>query len=317
MATFALNWYLGKDNPIGYHLVNLAIHILTAYFLFLTLVVLFRTPRLEDNFDLQYMSPCIDAGKDFYAYNETENHDMGWKVDIGAREYEGVRVVKAISDTGTYYFGGQVRAKLFVTSIDVPTEIDMTVYPGEDPPNGGHAVQRWYDMDATNEGANFDLTLSYKDSELNGLEENLLSIWYWTGTDWNNPGSIIDTSTSENWLTIANQILFGNWAISTVDITGIFTGDKSQQVVNYQLRQNYPNPFNPSTTISYQILSKSYVEIELYNILGERVKTLFSGDREAGNYTVNLDGSDLPSGVYYYRLVTEDFVDTKKCLLLK
>jgi Flp pilus assembly protein TadD len=53
MATFALNWYLGKDNPIGYHLVNLAIHILTAYFLFLTLVVLFRTPRLDGTYSRQ------------------------------------------------------------------------------------------------------------------------------------------------------------------------------------------------------------------------------------------------------------------------
>jgi hypothetical protein len=92
---------------------------------------------------------------------------------------------------------------------------------------------------------------------------------------------------------------------------------KSAIPSEYISSQNYPNPFNHSTTISYQILSKTDVKIELYNILGERVKTLFSGEREAGNYMVNLDGSDLSSGVYYYRLTTEDFVDTKKCLLLK
>ena len=100
---------------------------------------------------------------------------------------------------------------------------------------------------------------------------------------------------------------------------GNITGLKRQNKVNsnFYLNQNYPNPFNPNTTISYQIFSKTFVKIDLYNILGERVNTLFSGNQTPGNFTVTLDGSDLLSGVYFYRLETENFIDTKKCLLLK
>ncbi len=89
-----------------------------------------------------------------------------------------------------------------------------------------------------------------------------------------------------------------------------------------QLHHNYPNPFNPTTSISYDLPSASHVKIEVFNVLGQKVITLFDQDQEAGRHYVEWDSRDsdngrVSSGIYFYRLTTDDFVDTKKMLLLK
>jgi poly(3-hydroxybutyrate) depolymerase len=83
------------------------------------------------------------------------------------------------------------------------------------------------------------------------------------------------------------------------------------------LSQNYPNPFNPKTVISYQLPINSYLTLKIYDMLGREVATLFDGVRQAGNYVVTFDGSGLASGVYFYRMRAEKFVETKKLVLLR
>lgn len=86
---------------------------------------------------------------------------------------------------------------------------------------------------------------------------------------------------------------------------------------NYELSQNYPNPFNPLTKISYSIPKDSFVEIKVYNMLGNEVALLVNEEQKAGIYSIVFDASDLPSGVYFYRLQTTDFTLTKKLTVLK
>lgn len=86
---------------------------------------------------------------------------------------------------------------------------------------------------------------------------------------------------------------------------------------SYSLYQNYPNPFNPSTAISYQVPMVNRVTIEVYDVLGREVKTLVNGTKFPGNYEVKFDASDLPSGVYFYRMTAANFSQVKKLLLLK
>ncbi len=86
---------------------------------------------------------------------------------------------------------------------------------------------------------------------------------------------------------------------------------------DYALVQNYPNPFNPTTEFWYALPEGSNVEITIYNITGQKVATLVNGWREAGFYRETWNGEDLASGVYFYRLQTDQFTDSKKMILLK
>lgn len=83
------------------------------------------------------------------------------------------------------------------------------------------------------------------------------------------------------------------------------------------LTQNYPNPFNPSTTIEYAIPTNSFVRLEVFNSLGQLVKTLVNGEKNAGTYQIIFNGTNLASGVYFYRLSANGFVTTRKMVLTK
>ncbi|MCH8035058.1 MAG: T9SS type A sorting domain-containing protein [Bacteroidetes bacterium] len=86
---------------------------------------------------------------------------------------------------------------------------------------------------------------------------------------------------------------------------------------NFELSQNYPNPFNPSTTISFNLPKSGVVTLKVYNLMGEEIKTLVEGYREAGIYTVKFKAEGHPSGMYLYRLSTNGFTETKKMLIMK
>jgi hypothetical protein len=83
------------------------------------------------------------------------------------------------------------------------------------------------------------------------------------------------------------------------------------------LRQNFPNPFNPTTKVSFVISHSSFVTLKVYDVLGREVATLVNGKKEAGRHEVEFDGSNLQSGVYFYRLQAEQYSSTKKFILLK
>jgi hypothetical protein len=85
----------------------------------------------------------------------------------------------------------------------------------------------------------------------------------------------------------------------------------------FKLYQNYPNPFNPMTNIKFQIPKAGFVKLVIYDIIGREIATLVNEELTPGIYEVQWDGSNYPSGVYYYRLKAGDYSDTKKMVLLK
>jgi hypothetical protein len=83
------------------------------------------------------------------------------------------------------------------------------------------------------------------------------------------------------------------------------------------LGQNYPNPFNPTTVIPISLASRSQVELVVMDITGRVVLNAFNGPLNSGNHTFEINGHDLPAGLYLYRLTTANFAETRKLLLLK
>ena len=84
-----------------------------------------------------------------------------------------------------------------------------------------------------------------------------------------------------------------------------------------ELYQNYPNPFNPTTKITFEIPFSGNVKLIVFDLLGREIKSMLNEKLSPGKYSYDFDGSDLPSGVYYYKLVTDNFIETKKMILLK
>jgi Tol biopolymer transport system component len=100
------------------------------------------------------------------------------------------------------------------------------------------------------------------------------------------------------------------------------TGIDDQQVdsfvpKSFELFQNYPNPFNPNTKIKYSIKSESFVSLKVYDVLGNEVMTLVNEEKPIGTHTIEFDATDLPSGIYFYTLKTEEFTYSKKMVLIK
>ena len=94
-------------------------------------------------------------------------------------------------------------------------------------------------------------------------------------------------------------------------------GDEQQIPTEFSLEQNYPNPFNPSTSIQYQVSSISQINLKVFDVLGNEVATLVNEEKPEGIYEVEFNASNLSSGIYFYKLSTGSFTETKKMTLIK
>ena len=115
-----------------------------------------------------------------------------------------------------------------------------------------------------------------------------------------------------------NEGGFGPWSVYSGFQTVYLTNNEYQDVPSeFILYQNYPNPFNPVTIIKYGLPKTQNITLEIYNILGQKVLTLFDGLQNAGYHSVTLDASQLPSGVYVYSIWSEEGVESKLLTLIK
>ena len=143
--------------------------------------------------------------------------------------------------------------------------------------------------------------------------------------------SVVDgngtTTTQSDYLYVDENLSEGNYLyrIKQIDFNGNFEYFElsSEVVINapnsFSLEQNYPNPFNPSTTIKYNVPAASNVSLKVFDAIGNEVATLVNENKEAGSYNVQftINNVQFSSGIYFYKLETDGFVETKKMLLLK
>jgi len=102
---------------------------------------------------------------------------------------------------------------------------------------------------------------------------------------------------------------------SYIPVTGVELANK--EVIRFNLSNNYPNPFNPSTRIEFVIPEEGLVSLIVYDVLGNEVAALVNEELTPGTYKKEFDPTNLSSGIYFYTLKTENFIQTKKMILLK
>lgn len=142
------------------------------------------------------------------------------------------------------------------------------------------------------------------------------------GTDW--ISSILPTggrmfrivfnNSTTGWISSQYGRVFkttNNGGLTTINESG------NNLPVKYGLDQNYPNPFNPTTNLQFSINKVQYVTLKVYDILGREIRTLVNESLKSGTYEVSFDGSQIPSGIYFYKLESENFSETKKMILIK
>ncbi len=142
------------------------------------------------------------------------------------------------------------------------------------------------------------------------------------GTNWLNKNQGFSYTPSIVDLLVANNYIFAGiqsniiWRRLLSEIIGI----KNISTVipaKYSLSQNYPNPFNPTTKIKFDVVRLGDVKIVVYDVMGREVQTLVNESLQPGTYQATFNGSELSSGVYFYRLTSDNFTDTKRMLLVK
>ena len=114
-----------------------------------------------------------------------------------------------------------------------------------------------------------------------------------------------------------SKIVYQSETINFSDLVWVSVDDEKLNPTEFILEQNYPNPFNPSTVISYQLPVSSNVILRVYDVLGKEVATLANEEKPAGNYEIEFSADGLTSGIYFYKLQSGEFVETKKMLLMK
>ncbi len=137
------------------------------------------------------------------------------------------------------------------------------------------------------------------------------------------PGAYNLTVQRLGYETETRQIILGavnqdtvNFYLDTLNVIGI-VNINTNVPDNFSLGQNYPNPFNPQTKIRFAIKSASFTDLKIYDILGRELKTLVNENLKPGEYEVSFNAANLPSGVYFYRLEADGFIETKKMVLIK
>jgi hypothetical protein len=150
------------------------------------------------------------------------------------------------------------------------------------------------------------------DYNYNGLASQMD---YFTGMNVSPTGIITASGVTTNYV---NGVL--NYDMLTINMQGNFTGlsNTNENIPGkFSLEQNYPNPFNPSTTIRFSLPADSKVKLVVFNSAGQEVASLLNEEMNAGTYEYQFDAGKLSSGVYFYKLITDNFTDTKKMMLVK
>jgi len=259
---------------------------------------------------------------------------IGWRLiewDLGDTNSLGVWIGNGIMDGDTYRLesfqmiwpeGGDVSGRIYVDNLRLVRKVE-----GQAPPNHAPVLEAIADTSTTS-GTRIKVYIYYNDPDPYDSHQIIatadtsaitLSLY---GSE---SGSKVYIKPDANYTGTANiTIIVKDLGIGELADTVSFiltvtsTSIEDELVpIQYALQQNYPNPFNPSTTIRFSIPKDCKVKLLIYDILGRQVAELINENLNVGSYEILFDGSNLSSGQYIYRLITDDKIFNKKMLLLK
>ncbi len=225
--------------------------------------------------------------------------------------------------TNSYFVGAvegdQETVDAHNEDVDEEDELDLSV--------GGVVGHKDPPQDPESEDDISGLVNTFWDTEVTGLDNIYGTGEYHEDADLTAEGKTTSEMTDQN--TYAEWDFDNVWEIDDVRNSGYpyfqseeLALDTEEELISdrpseVELKQNYPNPFNPSTNIEFTIPNTVEVQLDVYNVAGQRVATLVDEHMSAGTHTVTFDASDLPSGVYIYRLTAGDHVESNNMTFIK
>jgi uncharacterized delta-60 repeat protein len=268
------------------------------------------------------------GGYDFYLVKTNSQGDTLWTRTYGGRDWDNAYSVQQNADGGyivaghTLSFGAGIRDFYVVRTNSQGNTLWTRTYGGS-MGDEAYSVQQIADGGYIVAGLTSSSGAGLSDFYL--VKTNSYGEPLWTRTY---GGSMGDEAYSVQQTADGGYIVAGytsSFGAGSYDFYLVKTGpdvSKAEPARNgipseYILYPNFPNPFNPSTQMAYALPKTGKVSLKVFNLLGEEVATLVQGMQSAGTHTALFDGSGLPSGIYLCRLESEDFIQTKKMVLLK
>jgi hypothetical protein len=216
---------------------------------------------------------------------------------------EGFDPVQVQVLSGADLFGVAVVSPVVPSTGNDDLFVQRTWVVSQSAPGSTGAVLLWLQWNAIEEGLSF--------------ERGSASCWRHDGVTWIDEGAVVSLTGSDPVVAeIAPISTVGSFAVGSSGTTGVSAGHA--QPASFRLAQNYPNPFNPATRIQFSVDPSGPADLIVYNVIGEKVATVFSGYTEAGEvHSVNFDATGLSSGLYFYTLTTETRKETKRMVLAR
>ncbi len=229
---------------------------------------------------------------------------------VSANQLDDPRGIAINSATGELYLADTFNHRVLRFGAFAPLPVELASFTGV---REGNAVRLTWTTASEKNNAGFEVQRRSENREVSNEAWQVLGFVRGNGT----------TSDAKSY-SFMDRTASGkvSYRLKQVDFDGAFEYSPVIEVEagllrTFELGQNYPNPFNPSTVISYQLPVASEVSLKVYDVLGREVATLVSGRQEAGRYSVPFNAASLSSGVYFYRLQSGSFVETKKMMLVK